>query len=240
VEICADAVSLANLMKDRKIQIGVFHGFEYAQVKVANPDLLPIVVAMPHARSFQAFVVVHKDSKAEKLDDLDEDPIAVPRGTKAHCLAYLEKARKNLPAESAKPVHKPNETPEEVLNGVADGSNAAALVDIGAYNGFLALQPGGATKLRVMCKSEVFPVSVITYRKGSLSEDAVNRIRKGLISASQSSSGKPMLLLWNLKGFEEVPADYDTQLETILKSYPAPCPGIPAQPVKRTDPIRPK
>ena len=144
VEIVSDAEALANKMKDHKLQLGVFHGFEYAQVRARYPDLRPLVVSIPHGRTCQACVVVHKNSKAEKIADLAGEQLVVPRGIKAHCLAYLEKAKRGLPATVAAPMPKPTQSTEDVLNTVVDGSTTAALVDVGAYNGYLNLQPGAA------------------------------------------------------------------------------------------------
>lgn len=232
VEIVPDAATLANKMKDGKLQLGVFHGFEYAQVRIRHPDLRPIVVSMPHGRTCQAYVVVNEANKAGKLADLAGEQLVIPRGIKAHCLAYLDKARSGLPDTVAKPNPQPTLTTEEVLNGVADGTNAAALVDVGAYNGYLHYQPGAAQRLRVLCKSEVFPVSVIAYRKGTVDEGSVSQIRSGLIGACTKAHCKPLLMLWNLKGFEDVPADYDAQLENILKAYPTPPAALATQPKK--------
>jgi ABC-type phosphate/phosphonate transport system substrate-binding protein len=170
-------------------------------------------------------VVVNASNKAASLADLKDDAVVIPRGAKAHSLAYIEKARRGLPANAAKPTPKPNETNEEVLNAIADGKCAAALVDVGAFNAYQAFQPGVAKALKVLCKSETFPVSVIAYRNGALDENGVGKIRQGLIEANKTAQGKPLMLLWNLKGFEDVPADYDAQLETILKAYPTPTTG---------------
>jgi ABC-type phosphate/phosphonate transport system substrate-binding protein len=225
VEILTDAEALAGRMKAKNLDLGVFHGFEYAQVRARHPDLRPLVVTMPNSRLCQACVVVNASSKAASLADLKGEALVIPRGAKAHSLAYVEKARRGLPATTAKPAPKPNETNEEVLNAIAANTCAAALVDVGAFTAYQAFQPGLSKALRVLCKSETFPVSVIAYRKGAIDEDGVGKIRQGLIQANKTAQGKPLMLLWNLKGFEEVPADYDAQLETILKAYPAPASG---------------
>lgn len=222
VEIIPDAETLANKMKDKELQLGVFHGFEYAQIRARYPEIRPMLVSVPHGRTCQACVIVHKDCKAETIADLTGESLVIPRGIKAHCLAFLEKARCDLPADTAIPTVQPNLSTESVLNGVANGTNPAALVDVGAFGTYQNLQPGAAKRLRVLCKSEVFPVSVITYRKGMIDESVLNRIRSGLVSASSSPSGKPLLMLWNLSGFEELPADYEAQLDNILKAYPPP------------------
>ena len=222
VEIVAGAELLASKLKEQSLQLGVFHGFEFAQARTKHPDLTPIVVTMPPGRILQAVVVVHKDHKGDCLTALGTEQLTLPRGLKAHGWAYIDKARTGMPADAAKPVHKPNVTVEEALNAVADGTLPAALVDAGGYAGYQELQPGLAKQLRVLCKSESFPPSVVAYRKGTLADDVVARVRSGLVGAHLTAQGKPLMMLWNLKGFEDVPADYAEQLANILKAYPAP------------------
>ena len=222
VEIVPDALTLADRMKAKRYHLGVYHGFEFAWVQGNNPDLIPLVITVPPARRLQACVVVQKESKLATLADLKDDTVMVPRGTKAHCLLYLDAQRGGLPLTCAKPQFKPAMTSEEALDGVVQGDLPATLVDISAFVGYQNLQPGASKQLRMLCESELFPATVIAYRKGSLDENTVGRIRKLLVEAHQTPAGKPLMMLWNLKGFENVPADYSTQLDGIGKAYPAP------------------
>ena len=66
VEICPDANALADKMKAKRLHLGVYHGFEFAWLRKANPDLVPLVITIPPARKLQACVVVHKDCKAAR------------------------------------------------------------------------------------------------------------------------------------------------------------------------------
>jgi hypothetical protein len=74
----------------------------------------------------------------------------------------------------------------------------------------------------VLARSEVVPQTVIAYNQGLLPEETAGRIQRLLLEAHSTAAGKPLMMLWNLKGFERVPADYDAQLDKITKSYPAP------------------
>ena len=113
-------------------------------------------------------------------------------------------------------------TSEEALNAVSNGESEAALVDAAAYAGYLNLQPGGAKQLRVICKSELFPATVVVYRKGSIDERTIEQLRTGLTTAHKTAQYRPLMMIWNLKGFEEVPADYSDDLDAILACYPIP------------------
>lgn len=220
VDILADAYALADAMKQKKCDLGVFYGFEYAWVKREHPDLVPLVVSVPTGRKIQAVVVVHKDSEIKTLADVGSECVVMPRGTKSHCLAYLDKLRAGLKSETAKPKAMVSKTAEDVLNSVVTCEQCAALVDVTALSGYEVLHPGAFKQLRILSESEQFPLSVIAYKKGSLNPEAVAKLKEGLLEAHRSPAGKPLMLLWNLKGFEEAPADYDAQLEEIIQAYP--------------------
>ncbi len=236
VEIVADGLVLADRMKAKKYQIGVYHGFEFAWVRKQNPDLVPIVVTVPPGRKLQACVVVHKDSPATSLADLKNVQVIVPRGTKAHCYLYMERQRQSLPATTAMLKTKPPMTTEEALDAIVSEEATAALVDIGALTGYEKLQPGAFKNLRILCQSDFFPQTVLVANKGSLSDETIAKIRKLLTEANSTPSGKPLMMLWNLKGFEDVPADYESHLDRIAKLYAAPTAGTPVTAVGGSTP----
>lgn len=231
VEIAPDAFTLADRMKANRYHLGVFHGFEFAWLRQQNPNLVPLVVTVPPGRKFQACIVVHQDSPVQAIADLKGEAVTIHRGTKAHCLAFLDRERTGLPADTATPMSKATLTAEQTLNAVVNGEAPAALVDSSALTGYEVLQPGAFKHLRVLSRSEVFPQTVIAYNKGLLPEETAGRIRRLLLGAHTTAAGKPLMMLWSLKGFEGIPADYDAQLERIAKLYPAP-PRTTTVPVK--------
>ena len=222
ITILPDAFDLADAMAAGKCDLGVFHGFEFAWVKKTHPDLVPLVVTVPPGRKVQACVVVHKDAELSSLADLGDECVVLPRGTKSHCLVYLDKLRTGLSPTAALPKSLVTKTAEDVLNGVVLFEHSAVLVDITALAGYKALNPGAFNHLRVLSTSELFPQSVIAYRKGKLDPTAVSKLQDGLATAHKSAAGRPLLMLWSLKGFETVPADYDAQLAGIAEAYPPP------------------
>jgi ABC-type phosphate/phosphonate transport system substrate-binding protein len=227
VEICADAFGLTEKLKDKSLHIGVFHGFEFAWARTKCPDLVPLIVTRPLGGKVQAVVVVAKDSPYTTLTELKDEPVTLPRGSKAHSIAYLEKLRAGFETGTAKPVTKLAMTAEDVLTGVVTGEVSAALVDVCALEGYQNLQPGAFKQLRVLHRSEEFPAAVVAYRKGTITEAEAARIRTGLSTAQKTASGKLLMTLWNLNGFEEPPAEYQGQLDAILKAYPCPATGDP-------------
>lgn len=222
VEICADALGLTEKMKDKSVQIGVFHGFEFAWAQTRCDDLIPLIVTRPPGGKVQAVVVVQKDAPYKTLADLKDERVTLPRGAKAHSVAFLDKLRAGLDKAVAKPETKLAMTAEDVLSGVVSGEVTAALVDVCALEGYRNLQPGAIKHLRILHESEEFPAAVVAYRKGAITEAEAARLRTSLASAEKTASGKLLMTLWNLQGFEAPPAGYQAQLDTILKAYPCP------------------
>ncbi len=221
-DICPDCLAMAKKLNDRKLEVGVLHGHEYAWIKAKNPDLEPITIAQPQGGIVQAMIVVSVDGEAKTPADLEGETLLIPRGSKGHVFVYLDKLRGGLPKTSLKTVPKNGLTPEEALNAVSNGEHAAALVDAANYASYAALQPGAAKRLRVLSQSEPFPASVLLTRKGALAAGTLEKLRDGLTSAHKTATYKPLLMMWNLKGFDTVPVDYNAQLDLCLKNYPMP------------------
>ncbi|HUR53303.1 MAG TPA: PhnD/SsuA/transferrin family substrate-binding protein [Gemmataceae bacterium] len=215
---------LATQMKEKKVDIGVFCGFEYAWVKAAHPEIVPLVVTVPNGRKMQAMLVVHKDAKAGKPADLCGACVAIPTGTKPHCHLFLERLRDGLPADCCGVAKMEPKGVEEVLDAVAAGQMQAGLVDIAALTAYQNNKPGAHGQLRVLAQSELFPPSVIAYRKGAVDAATVSRVHAGLTKAGGTPQGKAFMMLWKMKGFEDLPADFDAELKRIAAAYPPPAP----------------
>lgn len=222
VEVVDDPLTLTDRLKENKVQLGVYHGFEFAWAQQKCDDLVPLIVTCPPGGCVQGVVVVPADSPARSVADLKGAEVLIPRGAKAHTLVFLDKLRDGLTGDDAKPTAKTDQTPEDVLSLVAAGKAKAALVDGCAWEGYKVLHPGGSKALKVLTTSEEFPPAVLCYRKGTLSDDQVKQIRDGLTASSKTPTGKMLMTLWNLKGFEPPPKGYQTALDDILKAYPAP------------------
>lgn len=220
VEILEDADQLTEQLKAKKLQLGVFHGFEFAWARKVTNLLEPLVVTIPPGRKLQACVIVHKNSKFQQLADLKDESVLIPRGTKAHCLLYLDRQRASLPSTTAIPKTKPLLTTEEALDLVVEQEVTAALIDCIGLTGYEKLQPGMVKQLRVLSRSEEFPPAVLAYNRHSVDSTILEKVRKLLTHAHETPAGKPLMMLWNLKGFEDVPADYSEQLDRIAKAYP--------------------
>ena len=221
VEVVDDPLLLCDHLKDGKVHLGVFHGFEFAWAQQRCDDLVPLIVTQPPG-SVRGVVVVPADSPAKTPADLKDADVRIPRGAKAHSLVFLDRLRDGLPDSTARPAPKLDQTPEEVLTAVASGDAPAALVDAFALEGYKALHPGGFAALKVLARSEEFPPAVVCYRKGGITDAQADAIRTGLTTSAKTPGGKVLMTLWNLKGFEAPPKGYQTALDDILKAYPPP------------------
>jgi ABC-type phosphate/phosphonate transport system substrate-binding protein len=230
VELCTDSHGLARKLKAKSCTVGVFYGIEYAWARKANPDMQPLLVAIPHGRKVTAMIVVSKNEAIQSTADLKGESVIIPRGAKTHSLLFLEKQRAAAPGALKTMPNPATLNVEEALTAVACGNAKAALVDAASLNGYALLQPGAFAQLRILVESESFPAAVIATCKGCLDDDSTKRIKEGLVSANKTAQGRTMLTMWSLKGIEQVPTDYDQQCEKILTSYPPPAP-IAATPV---------
>lgn len=221
VELCTDYKALADKMRAGKLDICVFHGFEYAWVK-DFPELVPLVCTVPNCGKVQACLVVNVSSDAKTPKDLKGACVIVPRGSKAHCFMYLDRLRETVPTGDCCPLKGPALNAEEALGEVAGGSADAAIVDVSALDALKVNFPGAFKQLKILAKSEELPSAVVVYRKGCVNEATAARIRQGLVDCVNTSLGKTFALFWQLKGFEEVSDTYNKLVEKSLKAYPPP------------------
>jgi ABC-type phosphate/phosphonate transport system substrate-binding protein len=239
MRIVTDYAELADEIKNGKIDLAVFHGFEYAWVK-HHPCLVPIVITNPMCGKVQACLVVHVNCKAKNPQQLKGACVGVPKGTKAHCTMFLKYLHEtaDIAAGDCSPMpSKPaGLTPEEVLDNVVTGDCEAALVDIANFQNYQKFRPGLGKQLKVLAESEMLPPAVVVYRKGALTTDQVKRVREGLLDCHKTASGRAFTMFWQLDGFKDVSDAYHQALEKSLKDYPAPAPGAVQVPV----PMSPK
>jgi ABC-type phosphate/phosphonate transport system substrate-binding protein len=229
VEMLEHCDSLASQLKEKKLHFGVFHGFEWAWLKGRNPELQPLAVTVP-PKKIQACLVIHSSSKVEKPAELQGTCVAVPLGAKAHTYLYLDRLQHTLPPGCCRLVPNDERGSDEVLDSVSEGKTTAALMDLATLAAYQDSKPGKGRRLKVLCQSDPFPPTVIVFRTGGVDLSTVEKIRSGLVKAKDNPHGRAFLFLWQLKGFEESNGVYEAELQTVLKAYPPPPPGMPTSP----------
>ncbi len=217
---------VAQKLEKNELDVGVFHGHEFAWVQKKHPKLIPIVVAMNKYREVKAYVIVHQNSPAKKMADLSGKNFDLPLGTKEHCLVYLNtKCADNAQANVKtffKQVARSN-SGIAGLDNVARGKVDAVLVDTLTLEFYKQEKGPVFTKhLRVLEESAQFPPPVVVYKEGAIDAATLKKFRTGLEDANKAAAGQSLLQLWQIASFEALPGDYSQSLAYTLKTYPLP------------------
>jgi ABC-type phosphate/phosphonate transport system substrate-binding protein len=220
-----DARGLADRLKQDKVQLGVFHGIEFAWARLSNSGLEPIVICVNKERSLKACLLVRADSSFKRPADLRGKALAVPAQTCHHCEVFLRHrcASPGTPREFYEKLVTSADV-EEALDVVVDGNAQAAVVDRLAWISYREAKPGCARKLRVLLASEPFPCAVIACQKGHFRAGRLRRLRDNLAAAGHDKRGRRLMEFLRITGFEAVPNDYDRLLTAIARAYPPPRP----------------
>jgi ABC-type phosphate/phosphonate transport system substrate-binding protein len=222
VTTAKDHADLAAQIAKGKVDIAVFHGFEYAWVR-DQKDIVPLLVTVPRTKH-RACLVVNVESKAANAASLTGECVAVPATTKAHCRLYLERLKGGLPAGCCDEAKFDGKTisVEEALDAVATNKCGAALVDASALASYQTDKPGAGKQLKVLSESDAFPAGVIAYRKGAIDPATADKIAAGLTRGVKTAQGQLLTSLWRLEGFAPMTPDFQAELDKCLKAYPAP------------------
>jgi ABC-type phosphate/phosphonate transport system substrate-binding protein len=221
-----DACELGQALETGKVQLGVFHGVEFAWARTKYPNLKPLVVAVS-AKALRAYLVVRKDSSVTSLADLEGKTVALPCRSRAHCHLYLEHLARG-DGEHSRPRSSKIVKPkclQIALDQVARGDVAAAIVDRSGLDWYREQRPSGYANLKIVQESQEFPPGVIAYCPGMVDENTLARVRSGLLTAGQTQRGATILECAQIKQFANASPDLDQALTQIVKAYPPPSGG---------------
>jgi ABC-type phosphate/phosphonate transport system substrate-binding protein len=224
LQLRGDALNLGGLLNDKQVDLGVFHGFEYAWARQKYPNLKPLVIAVNHQQVLKAYLVVHKDSPVRTVADLKGKTLTLINQTREHCHLFLERrclGGEQKPKQFFGEVNKYGDA-DDALADVVDELAQAALVDGLALENYRKTRPNRAAKLRVLLESEPFPAGVVAYNPATLDEATLQRFRDGMVTANQTKRGKELLNMVRMTGFEPLPKDFDQILNDIVRAYPPP------------------
>lgn len=215
---------LGKQLCDDEIQVGVFHGFEFAWAKLKYPDLEPLMLAVNNKALLKSYIVVADNSGIKSVDDLKGKSVSFARGNREHCRLFLE--HRILPANTSSEKFfgkiNFNADAEDAFDGLASGDVEVVLSDSAPWESFKSQKPGAAGKLRVVMISEEFIPAVIGYNPKKLDKNIRDSFKQGMLSASENPKSKRMLEFVKISSFETIPEDFNEQMSEMLKSYPAP------------------
>src|SRR5262245_36611724 len=220
-----DAYTLARDLKEGKVHLGVFQGFDLAWVQDKEPKLKPLMVGVYYDPRLHAEVIVQRGYKGDTLAGLKGKELAIPQSTGGHCRLFLERLcteeLKATPKEFFSKIMRP-EHAEAALDALCDDVIQCAIVDKVSLELYKKVKSGPFKRLRVLKESEVFPPAASVYYEGVLDAATLDRIKGGLLKANESTRAKEMMSSFKITSFEPVPADYAQMLAATGKLYPAP------------------
>jgi ABC-type phosphate/phosphonate transport system substrate-binding protein len=221
MRVVTQAKLAAEQLEKQEIQIAVMHSFEYGWARQINPNLRVLVMACRAIKDNRFALVVRQDSGLQSMDDLKGTKVAVPFMTKEPGHLFLEGkcCGGECPSKVFKELTAPSDG-EDALNDVVTRAVQAALVEKSTLDAFLKAKPKQANNLKTLAISEDFPSGVLVYREGHIPAAQLAQFRDGLFNASSNPKNRDMLKIIKLTGFESPPADYDAQVEAIIKAYP--------------------
>jgi ABC-type phosphate/phosphonate transport system substrate-binding protein len=211
-------------VRDGTLHFGVYQGVEFAWASQKHDDLVPLMVAINRHPNIKAHLVVQKDNPATSFADLKGKDVAYPLKSKEHCRLFLERNCADCGADPKSffsQVTRPGGT-ERALDDVCTGAVQAAIVETVALESYESIKPGCFARLKIVKASERFPVGVIAYRKGQLSEATLAKFRAGMINANKNERTREMMHMYQITAFEPVPSDYAQTCADIAKAYPPP------------------
>jgi ABC-type phosphate/phosphonate transport system substrate-binding protein len=217
-------LNLAQQLTENRVQLGIFTGHEFAWARQKYPNLKPLAIAVSGTDKPQALIIVPAGSAAKQWADLQGISLSRPRISYAHVLLFLERGTQESGKEPKQFFSKINTItePSEALDDVVEGVSQSAAVDNVTWAWYQKNKPKRTAQLRVAIASEKFPPTVVAYEPGNLDATIVKKFRKGMLHAHENETGKQLMDLWKVTGFEETPSDLDQSLKDILKVYPAP------------------
>lgn len=221
-----DAFAVAKKLDKGELQVGVFHGHEFAWLQKVYPKFRPLMVAVNQHSDVRAFILVNKNSTATSLKDLRGKCIDLPFTTKEHCCVYLNKACTDNAQQGVKGFFKSvgkSKSAVSAMDDVAFGKSDAILVDTITLEFYKNVKgPTFSKFLRVLAESHAFPPPVIVYKEGSLKQDTISKFRTGLADAHKLEDGKDILTMWQIDRFLPVPENYSKSLDEMRRLYPLP------------------
>jgi ABC-type phosphate/phosphonate transport system substrate-binding protein len=223
--IAGDGLTVGKLLHENKYQLGIFQGIEFAWAQHKYPDLKPLMIAVSYNPVLHANLVVRDDCPATGFAGLVGKDLALPKRSKMHITLFLNKACNGCgqgdPCKFFHDVAHP-ESLTDALDNVLLGAIHAAVVDDLGLEHYRDLKPGCFKRLKVIVKSEDFPTGVIAYRENGLDKETLAKFRQGMVNAKNDVKAREMMAIFQLTGFEEIPANFHHALAAIVRAYPPP------------------
>jgi ABC-type phosphate/phosphonate transport system substrate-binding protein len=222
---------LADKLAAKKLDVGVFQGYEFGWARDKFPRLKPLALAVNVYRYPVAYVVTRKDNSAKDFAGLQGQSLALVHTNKRFLALFVERQceaqGKKMKEFFSKISYRDNF--EDALDDVVDGVVQVTVTDRATLEAYKQRKPGRFRQLKTVAHSQPFPPAVLAYYEGVLDRSTLQRFRKGLLNAANKERGRTTLTMFRLTGFERVPQDFEQVLANTRKAYPPPVQGKGSQ-----------
>src|SRR5207302_450434 len=155
-----DAYEVGKKLTNKKLDLAVFHGFEFGWARLKYPELRPLTIAVSKYRQVHAFLVVRIDSEVKSIGDLKGKDLGFPRRSKEHCRLYMERICAECAQCDAKHFfHQVLASPnaDDALDDVLRGKLQGVVTDNASLEEYELFKPGCFARLKIIKQSEPFP-----------------------------------------------------------------------------------
>lgn len=216
--IIDELATLTRELNENKVQIAILPSVDYGWMRAEAPGVKPILVAGVEGGRMKALVMSAKKSALAKLEDLKGKKLAWPSRSPQHLKFYLTREFGQTLDQSFQMQDARNV--KDALDDVIDGKADFACVGAAQADTYKSQQPVRFDRLKVIAESVDFPPPVVVYQTKGADEGKIKKFVDAMKKANQTTEGQQTLTLWRLRGFEELPSDYEQQLLGAVKKYP--------------------
>lgn len=215
-------VEMGKKLMAGSLDLGVFHGVEFAWARQRYKKLQPLFIAVNQEPVLHAHLIVNRSAPIKGVDALARKRVGVPNRSREHCWLFLERhcTRPGVPVNRYLNIAKAFSCTQALAALAANEGYSAVLVDGIEWEEFKKKRPGQAARLRPLVSSAPFPCALVAYAPGHLALATLGKFKAGMLNAQKSPQGREMLAVMRITGFEEVPRDFDRQLDLAARAYP--------------------
>jgi ABC-type phosphate/phosphonate transport system substrate-binding protein len=215
---------LAEQMAGKKLQLGVFQGFEFAWAQEKYADLKPLALAVNVYTYPTAYAVTRRDNAAADFAALKRQSLVIPATGQGFLRLFVDQQSQANGQKADQFFSKISsaDNVEDALDGVVDGKVQAAVVDRAALEAYKDRKPGRFKQLKEVAQSQPFPPTLVAYYGAVLDDATRTRFKDALLGASKKEKGQTLLSMFHLSGFVDVPDDFGKVLADTRKAFPPP------------------
>lgn len=222
VEIIPDVNTMLNKLDDGSIDFGYVSNLDYVKLKKQR-DVNPITKVVKGGTStYNAILLVRKDSGINTLDDLKGKSIAYTSKNSSHGYLYpsiLVKDKFHMPLEQFfGKVVTTKKDPDGILSVLYKRADAVS-ASSQTYNILCLLMPRIKRDLKIISTSQPFVHGpMFSYEKNVKDKTIITNYKKHILEMDKVTEGKQVLLLFKIGGWTNATdTDYNPLRQMLSK-----------------------